>query len=169
MYGLYTLAIRITGIIIGLYAIKTGASFIYTASTTNETYPHWIPLTSSVLMFGAALCMVLFPSIVAGKIIPQSTVVSKRPSLTSDEVELLAYSLIGLYFLVEAVLDISYMISLWYATKVHAFPWSWTPEHVATTVSIIFELIIAIWLLFGGRALKLVMKWGRKASLNPDL
>lgn len=169
MHGIFILAVRISGIIIGLYAIKAGASWVYTASTSNDLAPLWLLLTANALMVCAAICMILFPGIVAGILAPQKSASNNQSLLSSYDIELLAYSLFGLYLLIQAVLDASYLTSIWYATISLSYPWTWSPEYVAMTVTMFFELAVAIFLLFGGRVLSIALKWARKASLNPDL
>lgn len=160
LHTLSALAVRITGIVIGLYAVKAGAIYAYAAKQSNDDPWLFVTLTPMVMMFSASVCMVVFPRIIAGNLVPVvGGETHEPPSVT--ELERLGTALLGLYFLVQAVLDATYMITLWFAFKEYSSEWTWTPDYVSTIVVAAVEFAIAIWLLLGARGLFGLLRWAR--------
>ncbi len=160
-HGLAAVAVRIAGLVIGLYAIRNGAMHLAADPTIRQDPWVWLPLTSTVMMFSTAFCMVIFPTIIVQKLIPRDESPPESSTLSIADIEILATSLVGLYVLVQAVLDATYMGTLWFAIRQTGYPWIWTAEYIATTVTAVAELLVGLWLLFGARGLMSFVRWAR--------
>lgn len=159
---LSALAIRITGIVIGLYAVKSGAIYVYAAKQSNDDPWLFVTLTPIVMMFSASACMIAFPRIIAGKLVPVADGTTKEPPSITD-LEVLGSALLGLYFLIQSVLDAVWMISLWFATKQFGYQWQWSGDYVSTIAVAVVEFAIAVWLMLGARGLFELLRRARVA------
>ncbi len=160
-HGLVAIAVRIAGIFVAIYAVKNGAAYISTAGQSNDDPWLWLVLTPVVMMAAAAVCMIAFPQIVAGNLIPAKKPGETESALTAGQLEPLACSLIGLYFLAQSVFDTTYVASLWFVTKQLGYKWVWAPEFGAVAVTAAVEFIVSMWLLFRARGLLGLLKWAR--------
>lgn len=161
--GLSAIAVRVTGIVLALYMIKNLASTIYVIGTQPETGNAAIIIAAILGIFGVALFMIFFPASIAGKLLPPMRDEGSS-ALTEGDIERLACSLIGLYFFVQAFLDLSYMLTLWQWTEIFGYGWNWSPEYIASAVRIIGQLIVAIWFLFGASGLVKLIRHARGAK-----
>ncbi len=165
---LTALAIRVTGIILGLYALRTAGAYVYSATTNENAAAYfWLVMAPMLLLLAASALMVAAPHTVAGRLIPNWPMADRAGEdtqpVTLAGVEVLAVSLVGLYFLIQAILDATYIGTLWYATKQFAMPWAWSPTLVATVITALVEFIAAMWLLLGGKGIVALMRWARTA------
>ena len=165
---LTALAIRVTGIILGLYALRTAGAYFYGASTNENAAAYfWLIMAPMLLLLAASVLMIALPHAIARKLIPKTLLGGRAGEdtqpVTLAGVEALAVSIVGLYFLIQSVLDATYIGTLWYATKQFAMPWAWSPTLVATVITALVEFIAAMWLLLGGKGVISLMRWARTA------
>lgn len=160
IHTLSALAVRLAGIVIGLYAVRAGVTFLYSARLSSDEPWLFVALTPLVMMLSASVCMIFFPRTIAGKFVPVMGGETKDPPSVGD-LEHLGTALLGLYFLVQVVLDVTYMITLWFAYKEYGTKMSWTPDHVATLAVAAVEFGLAVWLLLGARGLFGLLRWAR--------
>ncbi len=172
-YQLTALAIRITGIIVLILTIRTISPAIIALLTSQNHANLWIALTPIAFMLSASFCMIVFPSIVALKIIPKPRVEIKDENPIYEDYENLACAIIGLLFLVKSASNITFYASFWLTLKINQNtyqPWAnyfWTPENIASISATILELILAIWLLAGAAPLRKLIKWARNLHPQP--
>ena len=162
---LSALAVRVTGIFLGLYFLKSMGNFM--TSFTQAIRDPWLfmALTPTVMMFGASLCMIFFPRMIAAKFVPVVPNESKDPPAIG-QLELLGSALLGLYFLVEVALDVTWMISYYFSALQWNTPWTWSPQNASSLTVIIVQFIIAVWLLNGAKMLFRLVRWAR--SVHAD-
>ena len=82
------------------------------------------------------------------------------------QLEALGSALLGLYFLVQVVLDATWMISYYFSSLQWNTPWQWTPQNITSLAVIIVQFIAAMWLLSGAKALFRLVRWAR--SVHAD-
>ena len=162
---LSALAVRVAGIFLGLSSLKAVMSYAFAFSQSNEDPWLFLALTPTVMMFGAALCMIFFPRTIAAKFVPVVPNESKDPPAIG-QLEVLGCALLGLYFLVEAVLDASWLIAYYFAGRQWNYPWQWTQQNVSTLAVAAGEFIVAVWLLLGAKGLFGLVRWAR--SIHAD-
>ncbi|MGI9413528.1 MAG: hypothetical protein ACR2PM_07660 [Hyphomicrobiales bacterium] len=162
---LSALAVRITGIVIGLSALKAGAAYLYTAAQANLDPWLFLALTPTVMMFAAAACMIVFPRTVAGNLVPVVANETREPPAIG-QLEVLGCALIGLYFLIQAVLDATWMISYYYAGRQWDTAWVWNQSTVTPTVVAAAKFAIAVWLLLGAKGLFGLLRWARRVHAD---
>ncbi len=162
---LAALAVRITGIFLGLSFLKSIGNFLASFGKAIEDPWLFMSLTPTVMMFGAALCMIFFPRTIAAKFVPVVPNESKDPPAIG-QLEALGSTLLGLYFLVEVVLDVTWMISYYFSSLQWNTPWAWTPQYITSLAVIIVQFIVAIWLLNGAKALFRLVRWARSAHAD---
>ncbi|MCP4932853.1 MAG: hypothetical protein GY927_01305 [bacterium] len=156
---LTALAVRVAGIFMGLYALRNGA--LYIGSTVGGSQSELLMVLAFLLMTAASLLMIFFPLTLAGKILPDDLAPAKTDSLSSEEIEYLASSLLGLYFFVEAIIHGFYILGILLGLQNMGLSWSWTQEYTAIVMAMIAELFAALWLLFGSKGLWRAVRWAR--------
>jgi len=162
---LSALAVRITGIFLGLSFLKSIGNFLTSFGKAIEDPWLFMALTPTVMMFGAALCMIFFPRTIAAKFVPVVPNESEDPPAI-DQLEVLGSALLGLYFLVQVVLDVTWMISYYFSSLQWNTPWTWNPQNASSLTVIIVQFIIAVWLLNGAKMLFRLVHWAR--SVHAD-
>ena len=162
---LSALAVRITGIFLGLSFLRSIGNFLTSFGKAIQDPWLFMALTPTVMMFGAALCMVFFPRIIAAKFVPVVPNESKDPPAIG-QLELLGSALLGLYFLVQVVLNVTGMISFYFAGLQWNTPFLWSPQYVSSLAVIIVQFIVAMWLLNGAQGLFRLVRWARSAHAD---
>jgi len=162
---LSALAVRVTGIFLGLSFLKSTGNFMTSFAQAIQDPWLFMALTPTVMMFGASLCMIFFPRTIAAKFVPMVPNESKDPPAIG-QLELLGSALLGLYFLVEVALDVTWMISFYFSSLQWNTPWSWSPQNTSSVTVIIVQFMIAMWLLNGATALFRFVRWAKSAHAD---
>ncbi len=161
---LTAIAVRVAGVVIGLYALRNGA--LYIGSMTGGTESQWLMSLAFLLMLAASLLMIIFPFTLTGKLLPDETEAKKTDSLSSEKIEYLASSLMGLYFFVEAIIDGFYMLGIVLGLRNLGIAWTWTPEYAGIVMAMTAEFLAALWLLFGAKGIWSVVRWAKDVDKN---
>ena len=165
---LISLAVRITGIFIILWAIRSGAAFIYTSLSAAADPWVWIPMTAYVMIFAVGIFMIVFPTAFSISLISESPKNSPQDGLQAHDLEQMAVVILGLYFMTQFILDASWLISYWVASQDQLFRGMsiWSRENVAIAATMTVELIVSAWFLFGSKGIVTGLRWLRSASMN---
>jgi hypothetical protein len=110
----------------------------------------------------AALLMWIFPLTIAGTILPKIKTSGRSVPLRVNEIQVVAFSILGLWVLSTAVPDIFYWSTFVYLAK--GINFSLKPEHIGNVVATVIELIIGFWLLFGARGLRGLVRLTRSSG-----
>ena len=166
------LAVRVTGIVIGLYAIKAGAAYVYTASEANEDPWLFLALTPTAMMVSASACMIFFPRIIAGKLVPVVKApaggdgADAPPAPALGDLAGLGCALLGLYFLIQAVLEVAWLISYYFAAVALGYEWIWTSQTAAAIPFAAAEFAAALWLLLGAKGFVTALRWAKRVHAD---
>jgi len=151
---LIAIGTRIAGIFLLLYGIQTaGGSFVSYFSLKENNSFAWVPLIPAALIVLAGLLLVAWPRSIAGTLLPSHTPRDDPSPMTYDEFIAGACVLVGLYFLVSGILETVFLIAKFQATLTLGFPFHWSPDNIASVFYIAVELVAAVGLLFGAKAI----------------
>jgi hypothetical protein len=122
------------------------ADFSFMAFFFMSILPMLIPLSAGYLMWK-------FPGTIANKIVSSEKEKATTNSKTIEDIEIIAFSVLGLYLLFNATSDIAYNLSYFYQTKEAAGEGSLLIEPYSFIIATIVEIIFALILLFGSKTL----------------
>ena len=137
----------------------------------------WWLLSVHTLWWTAAACMIAFPQTVAGNWLSRHADQPLSFQWSRGDIEGTAFTLVGLYFSLHAIRELSYWMSSW----VFAFLFyragrldGW-PSEVGITffnnapalVAAVVEFGIGLWLLFGAVGLRKLLRWARHSGDRP--
>ena len=114
-------------------------------------------LYAFILFVGILFCAFLwfFPLTVARKLLPVMREPRSEDTIGSATALSIGMTLIGIWFLGNALVDFSYWLSLFVRTKqVGDIIVEWPPNDIASVVATAVQLIVATWLLFGSSGIK---------------
>ena len=160
------IAVRLFAIFLGLYTLRHVSGLLPYAAAPP---PNYISFAFLFLLAAfpilAAILLWLFPLAVAAKIIPNIKAKGTPAPLDAGGIEVVAFSVMGLWVLTFAIPDIFYWVTFVYRVKsVNVGSTELTPENIGYIVSTIVELVIGFWLLFGSRGLLGVIRRARYAG-----
>ena len=145
------LAVRLFAIVLVIYTIRYGSSLLpMTRPPGNVSFLLIAGFTVPLLL--AALLLWMFPLIIVGTILPEIKTSGSSVPLEAGEIQIVAFSILGLWVLSTTVPDIFYWSTFVYLAK--GIKFSLTPEQVGNIVATVIELIIGFWLLFGAKGLR---------------
>ena len=150
------LALRLFAIWLGIQALGYLPAFL-NVSGSGSRYAY----VSFMLALNVVIVLVLwvFPHIVAGKLAPSAELQSHRPA-TPDTVLAVGCTLIGLWALTNTVPRLVYYLYLGHSTDDRR--WLAAPEVLSEVV----KLVIATWLVLGGRGVRKIFRWAQYASVR---
>lgn len=117
----------------------------------------------AVLILALAAGLWFFPLTVANNLVPRS---SKTDHLhvPIDQAQSVGFSLLGLWVLTNSVPDSFYWIFMTYQASRPNSMLELRGSEYAYMVTTAIEIILGIWLLFGARGLRGLLRWARTAG-----
>ncbi|MDX8398882.1 MAG: hypothetical protein R8K20_01380 [Gallionellaceae bacterium] len=104
-----------------------------------------------------------FPLLIAKQILPPSTT-EDAPTVLFENWFSVGCSLIGLWVLVNAIPALaSYFIGNYLGQKFEPDMFVGTPDWALLITFNVFQLLMGLWLLLGGKGLKKILNWARNA------
>jgi hypothetical protein len=160
------IAVRLFAIFLGIYTFRHVSGLLPYAAAPS---PNYISFSFLFLLAAfpllAAILLWLFPLAVAAKIIPNIKEKETPAALDAGGIEVVAFSVMGLWVLTYAIPDIFYWVTYVYRIKnINIGSPELTPENIGYIVSTIVELVIGFWLLFGSSGLLGVIRRARDAG-----
>jgi len=147
------LAVRLFALFLGVYVLRYGSGLIpYLADSSTFT----ISLTYLILVVLcpvlAAVLLWMFPLTIAAKLIPDIKKQEPPKAIDSAEIEVVAFSILGLWVLANAIQDAFHWATYVYIIKNSVTPKvELTPENIGNIVATVVELVIGLWILFGSK------------------
>jgi len=161
------LAVRIFAISLGIYVISSVFSELPYVDFDNLT-------VVLVAFFFLKLCILLlavylwyFPLTVSKRLVSFKQSDTKEVAKASaDELQIVAFSTLGIYFLYHVIADIFYWFVFFaLSRRPNGIPIDLTMENKADMLTTGFEFLIVLFLLFGSQGVvKLIRKTSRKLS-----
>ena len=82
------LGVRVSGIVIGLYALRNGVAYIGSSSGEGDLYWFQLILASNFLLLVASILMIVFPITLAEKLLPGDLGGELAEPLTSEKLNI---------------------------------------------------------------------------------
>jgi hypothetical protein len=161
------IAVRLSAIFLGLYTWRYVSGLVpLLAAPSQDSIGVGFLLLLALFPILASLLLWYFPLAVASKIIPDIKTEKASTPLDAGGIEVVAFSVMGLWVLTTAVPDIFYWIVFAYRTKSADFgnP-ELSPESVGYIVATVVELVIGFWLLFGSKGILGIIRRIRYAGM----
>lgn len=154
---LFEIALKVLGVLCFVWGIQVAGSLLVLVKQVDQTWiERSLPLTLSLLFFALAAILLLKTESLARKLVPESSELQLVVGDTQS-VYTLALRILGAVLLVSAIPRIvAFVFSiLAYRTGFEYY----LPRQLEGAVSVIVELLIALYLLFGAkRFVAFVMK-----------
>lgn len=117
----------------------------------------------AALILALAVGLWFFPLTVANRLIPRSSR-TDHIHVPVEQAEGVGFSLLGLWILADAIPDLFYWVFMAYQ--------AWRPSSIlelraneySNMVATGVEVILGIWLLFGAKGLRVLLRWARTAG-----
>lgn len=108
-----------------------------------------------VPFIGVAAALWFFPLTLARKLLPAMREPKEPLGAPAREVEVVAFTVLGLWLLAQAISDASYwLILLWQMQRAPYEDMTWSADNIASVATTLVELAIALGLLLGARGLQ---------------
>lgn len=162
-------AVRLFAVFLVAYTLRYATSLIAFAMVEPPDYIN----STFILLFGfspilIAIILWRFPLTVASKLIPKVTTGEKPKSpLSGPEIQVVAFSVLGLWLLASAIPDILYWIAYVYRIKSVSISFrnvELTPQNIGGMVSASAEFILGLWLLLGSKSIVGIVRRLRHAD-----
>jgi hypothetical protein len=163
------LGVRIAGIILGLLSFSLFAKFLvyYDYELTRKNPEYLLYVVTMGLLFCLTVLMIIFPSTVAGRIIPEKINEASIVNESVSHIQASILSVAGVIILAIRLPDlmfwIVYVVQL---NKLERIQGPTDPDIAAPIVTTFIEIAIALWLTFGSRGVVGMIRRFREAGLN---
>ena len=154
MTQFFTLAVRITGLILLIYGIHAVILNMFFYLNSQQGSNSWVGLSYALPVMMVALFFITFPLTVAQSVIPKFPQ-TNLTTIRQEHLEALACALIGLYFLVQACLDGLHLLTqyVYVYSQDQVLTWLYLQTTIANIVTAIAQLLIALWILLRGKGI----------------
>ena len=161
------LGVRLFAIWLVLYVLTNAPGMWRFNVSEGAVSANLVVILVSCLLLAAAAALWFFPLSVANKLVPGATKRTQdleRTGVPFEHVERLAFCLLGLWILAEAVPNCFYWVLMAYHAArpdslLHFGPVEYA--RVAVTGS---KLVMGLWLLLGAKGLRGLLRWARTAG-----
>jgi hypothetical protein len=155
---LVALMVRLCGICIFLFMMPLLPNGLNILTRGQLSQIELWALTSQVVWVAASVCMFAFPLTVAGNFLARHGDQPLSFQWTRGEIEGVAFTLLGLFFSLNAVREGAYWLALFFyglrlsAEQGQGLP-IFTADQFATMITTAMQGLIGVWLLFGAKGL----------------
>lgn len=160
------IAVRLFAVFLALYTLRYASSMLpYAAAPPPNSISFWFIGTLALFPILAAVLLWFFPLTVATRLIPDIKAKETSTSLGAGDVEVVAFSVMGLWVLTTAIPDIFYWVTFVYRVESAGVgsP-ELSPENIGNIVATVVEFVIGFWLLFGSKGLLGIIRSARQAG-----
>jgi hypothetical protein len=117
----------------------------------------WAGLYIVVLVVAGLFCAFLwfFPVSIARKLLPVMREPRSEHVIGAPVALSLGLTLIGIWFLADALVNVSYWLTLFLLSKqTGGVPVEWTPKQVASMLATLTRLLLSVWFIFGATGIR---------------
>ena len=160
------IAVRLFAIFLFIYTLRYASGLLPLAAApppNNVSFLFIFVLALFPIL--AAVLLWFFPLSVAAKIIPNIKAKDKAAPLSAPDIEIVAFSVMGLWVLTTAIPDTIYWVTFAFRLKnIDVGTLQLSPENIGSMASTVVELVIGFWLLFGSRGILGLIRRARYAG-----
>ena len=159
------LAVKLFAVFLFIYSFRM-VSFIVPINYIEDiSASAWVIAGSLVVIF---ICIVLllwfFPLLIARKLMPSDEIKEGEAIASIKDLDVIAFSILGLWLLATAVPDMIYWILTWSVILSKELGDAMVTDQVISTIVTGFELIMGFWLLLGAKGLRGLLRRMRYAG-----
>ena len=160
------IAVRLFALFLVVYVLRHASALIpYLADSSSYKISFTFLFLIVLFPILAAILLWLFPLTVAAKLIPDIKAKERPKTLSSTEIEQVAFTIFGLWVLTQAIPDIFYWATFVYMAKSLGMGRAeLSPDNISNVVVTVLELVIGFWLLFGSKGIVGVIRRIRHAG-----
>lgn len=158
--------VRLFAIFLALYTLRYASNLLpYTAMPPPNNISFVFIGTLALFPILVAVLLWFFPLTVAAKLIPDINTKEQTTSIGAGSIEVVAFSVMGLWVLATAIPDIFYWVTFVHQVKSAGMgsP-ELSPENLGNIVATTVELAIGSWLLFGSKGLLSIIRRVRQGD-----
>ena len=149
------LGIKLFAVFLLIYGIRSVAYLLPLSYFNDMSGWSWVMIGVFSFAFCCiALVLWFFPLIISRKLLPADDVKEGETIASIKDIDVIAFSIVGLLVLATAVPDIFYWILMWSVLLSGSLMEGVPANYMINTVVTVFELIIGFWLLLGARGLR---------------
>ncbi|MDD3517923.1 MAG: hypothetical protein PHQ14_06210 [Chromatiales bacterium] len=168
-YEAVGLALRVAAIFLFVNVLQELAVSFQTFGQTSGSLTWIIIVAGATSLILVALLLWMFPMAVTRRLLPTDKAQDSVGPWRLEDVQVVAFSVLGVYILVRALPWVVYWISLRYQIRTSdqpEFAFGAQERENARLLMAVFEVGLGFWLLFGARGLVGMLRWFR--SLGSD-
>jgi hypothetical protein len=133
------------------------------AATAGDSWTNVVIVAVTIIILAIAAGLWFFPLAVANKLIPRSCK-TDHLHVPLDQAESVGFSLLGLWVLTSSVPDAFYWVFMRYQASRPNSMLELRADDYSYMVTTAVEVVLGIWLLFGARGLRRLLRWARTAG-----
>ena len=160
------LVVRLFAVFLVVYNLRYANSVIGFAVTRSPDFlGSALTLILGFIPMAVAILLWMFPLAIASKLVPEIKNTSTPNPVSKDELQIVAFSVLGLWILMSAIPDTFYWMTFVYRVNaIEIGKPQLSPENIAAMVSTGIELALGIWLLFGSQGISGLVRRFRYAG-----
>jgi hypothetical protein len=137
--------------------------FNASAAAAGNGSTNLVIIVVTVLILAVAAGLWFFPLTVANKLVPRSSK-TEQLHVPIDQAQSVGFSLLGLWVLTSSVPDSFYWVFMTYQASRPNSMLELRASEYSYMISTAVEVILGIWLLFGAKGLRGLLRWARTAG-----
>jgi hypothetical protein len=154
------IAVRLFALVVLIYSIRNGVSLVpyfYEQGWEGESY---FFAAAMVLLFIVSILLWKFPlSVARGLVKFKEPGEADAPSVSAEQIQIVGFSILGLYLLFYVLSDIVYWVIIWFANQRNTTVSIELPiDQIGAMVSTVIEFIFVLFLLVGGKRIAEVLR-----------
>ena len=160
------LGVRLFAIFLALYTLRQAPGLMAFAKMSPPDYATlWVVAVLTIIFLLVAILLWCLPLTVARKLIPKVERKKKAGALSISEIQVMAYSVVGLWVLTTAISDaVHWTVFVYRVKSMDAGYVQLSPQNIGDIVATVVELVIGFWLLFGAKGLIGIIRRARQAG-----
>jgi len=159
------LAVKLFAVFLLIYGLGSIGSIIPISYLDTIPASAWMTVAVLAIFFmGIVLLLWFFPLLVTRKLMPSDEIKQGESIASIKDIDVIAFSVLGLWVLTSAVPDMVYWILMWMTILSKTTGDAMLTEQVISTIVTVLELIMGVWLLMGARGLRGVIRKMRVAG-----
>lgn len=157
------LAVRLFSIWLFVYLLRNVPGMWHFNTIESDASANVAVAVTAVILLGIVVVLWLFPLTVASKLLPRDQS-ERKLAPPPEEVQSVGFCLLGLWIIATAVPSALYWILMSYhAAKPNAVLLL-QPQDFGSMLSIGVQIMLGIWLLFGAKGLRGILRWARSSG-----
>jgi hypothetical protein len=146
--------LRLFAVYLLFLLIRALPTAVYTAKAGAQAGVLWWVLASALVCLGLVAVLLVFPLTLARKLLPVMRDTAAQTALGAELAWTIGITLIGLWFLAEAVTSLAYWGTWYLRTLAIVDDYDVRPEEAAGLVSTGVQLVVALVLLLGANGIR---------------